>query len=108
MYACPGQEIVLTCLTSGSPIVAWINDDYIGPQSNGNQLELASSDSVGTRVMSMINLNTFAELTMKEGGLVTESQLHIVVSADIPSTTVRCTNVATGSFSSVYFELLCK
>ena len=70
-YACPGQEVAFTCTTSGSLVIAWSNNEYIG--RNGRQIEFASTDVVGTRITSMINANTFAELTMIEGGLVTES-----------------------------------
>ena len=105
-YACPGQEVIFTCITNGSVVVAWISDDYIG--SNGRQLEFASnSHSLGAKATSTIDPNTFAELTMKEDGLVTESQLYITVSQEISSATVTCIDVGTGS-NSVHFELLCK
>ena len=57
--------------------------------------------------MSTIDPNTFAELTMKEEGLVTESQLHVTVSEDISTAMVTCIDVGTGSYS-IHFELLCK
>lgn len=75
--------------------MAWNSDEYIG--NNGRQLEFISSNSIGARVMSTINPNTFAELTMKKEGLVTESQLHITVSKDISSASVTCTDVGAGS-----------
>ena len=96
-YACPGQEVTFTCITNGSVVVAWSSDDYIG--SNGRQLEFARSNFLGARVTSTIDPNTFAELTMKEDGLVTESQLHITVSQEISSATVTCIDVGTGSYT---------
>ena len=93
-------------MTNGSLVIAWSNDEYIG--RNGRQLELASTDAIGSRITSMINPDTFAELTMIEGGRVTESQLHIVVSPDIPTAVVTCSDVSSGTFSSIHFELLRK
>ena len=109
-YACPGQEIVFTCTTNGSPSVAWISDDYIG--INGHSLEFINSEPIGHRLKSTVNPDTYAELTMKTGpgpqDLVTESQLHISVSHDISTATVKCSDVGNDSSSSVHFELLCK
>ena len=105
-YACPGREVIFTCATNGSSVLAWSSDEYIG--RNGRQLEITTS--VGHRVTSMVNSNTFAELTMKEGNRsrVTESQLHITVSHDIAIASVTCGDVSSGLSSSVQFELLCK
>jgi hypothetical protein len=105
-FACPGREVVITCATNTSLVVAWSSDEYIG--TGGLQLEVTSIDSVGTRIQSTINPSAFAELTMKTGGLVTESQLHILVSRDIPMTTVTCSDVSSGFTSYLSFELLRK
>ena len=104
-YACPGKVITFTCTTNGSAVVTWISHEYIG--TNGRQLELDSSHSVGDNVTSVINSGTFANLTKKKGNLVTESQLHINVSQDIPIANVICSDNHASS-SPVQFELLCK
>ena len=63
---------------------------------------------MGRRITSSTNPSTFAELTMTAGGLVTESQLHIIVSRNIPMATVTCSDVNGGSTSFISFELLRK
>lgn len=105
-YACPGQEVIFTCATNGSLVTAWSSEEYIG--INGRQLEFITSHPLGHRVTSMVNPNTFAELTMKMGELVTESQLHILVSRDIPVANITCADVSGGSSSSTLFEVLGK
>jgi hypothetical protein len=103
---CPGEKITFTCATNGS-VVAWISNEYIG--INGIQLEFSSRYPVGRNETSMINhINTFANLTMKEGDRVIESQLHITVSKDIPTANVTCSDVSRVLSSSVTFELPCK
>jgi hypothetical protein len=105
-FTCPGREVVITCATNASLVVAWSSDEYIG--RGGLQLEFTSGDNVGRRLTSTTNPNTFAELTMKSGELVTESQLHIIVSMNIPTVTVTCSDVNGGSTSSLPFQLLRK
>ena len=105
-YTCPGQQIIITCATNPSLVVAWSSNQYIG--TGGLQLEFTSGDSVGRRIPSSTNPSTFAELTMTAGGLVTESQLHIIVSRNIPTATVTCSDVSGGSTSFISFELLRK
>ena len=105
-YSCPGQEIIFTCVTNGSVVVAWSSNEYIG--TGGLQLEFTSRDSVGRRITSSSNPSTFAELTMRAEGLVTESQLHIIVSRDIPMATVTCSDVSGGSTTFISFGLLRK
>jgi hypothetical protein len=105
-FACPGREIIITCATNASLVVALTSDEYIG--RGGYLLELTSRGSVGTRLTSTTNPSTFAELTMKSGGLVIESQLHILVSMTNSTATVRCSDVSGGSTSSHSFQLLRK
>jgi hypothetical protein len=107
-YVCPGEKVILTCITNGSVAVAWISDEYIDPETNGIQLEFGSTDPVGHTEMSTINPNTFAELTRKEGNRVIESQLHITVSKDIPTANITCSDIGHGLSSSFTFELPCK
>ena len=106
-YVCPDKVIVFTCKTNGS-VIAWISNEYIG--IDGEQLELGSTYPVGHTEPRMINPKTkmFANLTMKEGDRVIESQLHITVSKDIPTANVTCHDVSHGLSSSVQFELPCE
>ena len=108
IYGCPGQEAIFTCATNGGALVtAWSSDEYIG--RSGRQLQFASTNAVGTRMSNTANPNTFAVLTkIIPGGLITETQLHIIVSEDIPIATVTCSDISGGSSSSIRFKLLRK
>lgn len=91
---CPGDEIILTCETQGSPLIAWRSIDYIG-RAMGNQLEFDEFDTTGTPKPSSVYNTTAAELASASrvpgsNELILVSQLHITIRADVTSSTVTC------------------
>ena len=101
--ACPGAQVNFTCTTSGSLIMAWRSDEYIGP--NGAELEFTSADGIGSRMTSSINPNTFAILVEINGNRVVESVLTITVLDSIQTASVTCSEVGLGA-SMITFTLL--
>ena len=82
---CPDEEITLTCTTTGSPIIAWRSEEYIGP--GDNQLEFPSVDDIGTTRNSTYYPSAVATLTGKmnngNDSIELTSTLQITLSAEI-------------------------
>lgn len=91
---CPGKTIVFTCTTTGSLVLAWTSEEYIGP---GRQLEILSTDRIGTNRSSTSNPETVANLTYFDNdGIILTSMLSIVTRSTTTSVTVSCLNVGDG------------
>ena len=76
--ACPGQFRNFSCEIRDSIILAWENDEYIGP--HGNRLEFLSTEPVGTVKVSEINPGVFANLTenyVQNGIQILKCELNI-------------------------------
>ena len=58
---CPGQFRNFSCEVRDSIVLAWENNEYIGP--HGNRLEFLSTERVGTVKVSELNSGVFATLT---------------------------------------------
>ena len=97
-----GQGIVFTCVTRGSPILAWSSDDYVG--TGGILLEFLSINLPGFTQGAMDN--TFAVLkSVDSESLVLESELHLTVSSSFPTSTVACLGVNTGLSDNITFHV---
>ena len=92
-----------TCTTSGSLVMSWRSDEYIGP--NGAQLEFTSADGVGRMMASSMNPSTFATLVRVDGNRVVESVLTLTVLDSIQTASVTCSEVGQGA-STINFTLL--
>ena len=99
---CPGQFRNFSCEIRDSIILAWENDEYIGPQ--GSRLEFLSTEPVGTVKMSEINHGVFANLTenyVKNGIRVLKCVLSISeISNHLNIINVVCLNVGLDTESS--------
>lgn len=104
---CPGEVITFTCTTIGSPIIAWISDEYIAP--GGVQLAFATVDTIGDTETSSRYLSTVATLT---GNLLASqtltSTLQLTVSAEYQVSSVTCVNVGSGDQQSANITSLGK
>ena len=100
---CPGEVLTFTCVTRGSPIIAWRSDDYIGT----TQLEFAAVDSIGA---TDGNQNTaIATLTGKnfiDGVIVLTSKLRITTSSTFPTSSVSCVHIGSGAVNTTSFQVL--
>ena len=107
---CPGEEITLTCTTTGSPILAWRSEEYIGP--GDTQLEFPSVDEIGTTKNSTNYPSTVATLTNNtsngNGSIELTSTLQITLSAEIETSSVTCVNIGTGDMLNASISLLGK
>ena len=102
------QVVTFTCVTRGSPTLAWSSDDYIG---EGALVELLSIDTQGTARASTYNNNTIATLTCNNGDdqtFVLESTLHILVLPVHSTSTVSCHNVGQNLREDIMFRVFGK
>lgn len=102
-HGCPGQRVNFTCTTSGSLVLAWRSDEYIGP--NGAELEFTSADGVNSTMTSRFNSDTVATLVRTNGNRVTESLLSVTILDTFPNASVTCSDVGQGD-SIITFQPL--
>ena len=103
--AYPQQVINFTCVTRGSPVLAWSSDDYIG---DGVFLEFSSVVPVGTTLRA-VNSDTVAvlvDVSMESGVTVLESTLQITVSSQFSSSSVACLSPLGGISSTTSFRVI--
>ena len=89
---CPGDEIVLTCETSGSNTLTWANFPIIGGLYG--QLVFFASDDPGTTRNSTLYDTTVAKLTsnfLENNTRELKSELHFVaIASTVRPTFVNC------------------
>ena len=119
LKACNGKVITFTCMTKGSPIIAWSSDTYIG-MGNVQLAFAAENDNVGTRRNSSSNPNTVAELVTKEtdsnGTQILISNLTITTTTEhsedsnnnIITSSVMCINIGDSTTKTLDFHVLGK
>jgi hypothetical protein len=88
-YARPGQLMTFTCEVRDTTVLEWYSDEYIGP--GGDVIEILSSGGGnnqtrlgGKTVATRVSVNTYSGVT------VIVSQLHIMTSEQIPTSSVTC------------------
>ena len=89
-HVCPGQEITFTCVTQGSPTIAWASSEYI---DRGSYIEFAVFNRPGDVGISPINPNTIATLVdnkIEDGAQILRSVLHIIASAKFSIFSISC------------------
>ena len=87
------QPITISCMTSGTKLLAWESNEYIGP---GGQLAFGSEYMEGMRLNNEIMNHTFVILTRvvtESAELQLESQLHLTVTPKHRTFTIICRNV---------------
>ena len=104
---CAGDVVSLTCTTTGSPILAWKSEEYIGPGTT--QLEFGGVNNVGDTVSSQRYPSTVATLTDKRpASSELTSTIEIILSAETESSVVTCVNVGTTEVIHATISLLGK
>ena len=107
-YVCAG-EVIFTCATMDSSIIAWSSREYI----NSGNIPLtfaAELHDEGDMRNSTFNQNTFATLItdrVENGVQVLVSRLRIVASLDSPTASVTCTH-GNGTTDTQNFQVIGK
>lgn len=102
---CPETEIILTCLTRGSPLIIWRSMDYIG---GANVIDFNELNTPGEEKRSSVYSSTVATLTnisMDNTERILISQLRITIRSDVASTSVICVH-NNGSTDKIVLNLL--
>ena len=101
-YARPGQRVTFTCEARDASILEWYSDEYIGP--GGDRIEILrngdGSDQTrhgGETVATTVSVNTYSGVT------VIISQLHIMTSEQIPTSSVMCAINGAGPRKAISF-----
>jgi hypothetical protein len=108
--ACLGSEVLFTCETRGSDVIAWMSDAYIG--SGGVQLGfVAAGSSPGDTRRSGSNPDTISTLTREyehQGMTVLESTLRITVLPAPQNASVTCIHTVSGESRTANFQVIGK
>ena len=108
---CP-REVTFTCVTTGSPIIRWSSDQYIGT-GNAQLMFSANKHIIGDAQVSRIDNRTvaiFIRNNKTNGRRVLESKLRLHVLPNSGSASISCGqtsfqfNVIGKSF---YHDLIC-
>ena len=101
-FQCPGQVVVITCVTRGSFLITWRSIQYIG----ANRIEFSTNSNEGAvNVFSNITTASLTRNAMENGVQVLESQLRIIVGSNVPSPSVTCARDS-GNADSVTLRVL--
>ena len=98
------QPITISCMTSGTQLLAWESNEYIGLSG---QLAFGSENMEGMRINSEIMNHTFAILTRivtESTEVQLESQLHLIVTPQHRTFTIICRNVDQNLADNVTFH----
>ena len=88
-YARPGQRVTFTCEARDASILEWYSDEHIGP--GGDRIQILRNDDGndqtrrgGETVATTVSVDIYSGIT------VIISQLHIMTSEQIPTSSVTC------------------
>ena len=102
-YARPGQRVTFTCEARDTSILEWHSDEYIG--TGGDRIEILRSGDGrnetrlgGETVATTVSVNTYSGVT------VIISQLHIMTSELIPTSSVMCATNGNGPRKTISFR----
>lgn len=103
---CPGETLIFTCRTVGSPLLGWSSSQYIS--ESGVQLFFTSNDVVNASKPSPNRLSTgnLTKLNVSDPAMIIiESQLQLVVSDEYNSSQIMCSNTANGIDVAINFNV---
>jgi hypothetical protein len=101
----PSQIVLFTCISTGSGIINWYSDEYIG--TDGLPLQIIAVGNT-TSVHSSSDPNTIASkinVTNVNGEVVIVSKLRIIISSRYYVATVSCDNGDRRSRQSITFSM---
>ena len=98
------QSVTIVCTTTGSHVLAWRSDEYIGlggEVSFISSLEQGNHQSIdyGFAILTKVYTN------QSSGDIILESELHINVSPLVPVFTLTCNNGDLGLATNITFQL---
>ena len=104
LIACPGEPLIFTCTTIGSPFLAWSSSQYI--IGTGSTLFFSSSEDVGTTKISL-NGASVGNLTKvnRSDPIILESTLQFNVSDQYSTSQIICINTANGVNATTEFNV---
>jgi hypothetical protein len=102
---CPGQPLTFTCMTVGSPFLAWRSPHYVS-ESGSTLFFSMSEDMVGTTKPSR-NGASIGNLTKVNSSdpIILESQLYFNVSDQYSTSQIICINTANGVNATITFNI---
>ena len=103
---CPGDIIIFMCTTTGSAIISWTGNDYVGDQIGFN-----TANTVGETRQGSANPNTIATLINNTIDDTTQlpvlvSQLQITVSTISSNQSVICVHNSNGIREPTTFQVI--
>ena len=101
---CPGEPLTFTCMTVGSPLLAWSSSHYIS--ESGTQLSFSKEDMMGTTKLSP-NDASVGNLTKVNSSdpIILESTLHFNVSDQYSTSQIICINSANDLSTTINFNI---
>ena len=101
-FVCPGEPVTFTCMTVGSPFLAWSSYHYVS--ETGSSLFFSSlEDMVGTTRTSL-NGASISNLTNVDNNVL-ESTLYFHVSDQYSTSQIICINTASGVNATINFNV---
>ena len=88
--ACPGELVIFTCTTRGTPILEWFSEEYIG--SGRERLQILSESARNTSSITPDAVAVRINVSSESGVTVIVSELRIIAATKYPTATVPCSN----------------
>ena len=104
---CPGQFRNFTCDIRDSVILAWENDEYIGPHGNRLVQEILLTEPVGTVQVSNVNPGVFANLMgnyVQNGIRILKCEFNISEVSYLSDFSVVCLTVGLDTELKIHLE----
>jgi hypothetical protein len=105
---CPGEVIIFTCITRGSPILEWFSEQYIGTGRDLLQISSESARNTSSITPDAVAVRTNVSIASETGDTVIVSELRITASIKYPIATVSCSNGDQRFLQNVTFRIFGK
>ena len=105
-FACPGQQIIFTCETRGSSIIAWKSEEFIG--SGGAQTQFIQTQNNGSERWYGDTVATLVDNRIEGGIRLLVSTLRITAMSMYPNPSVTCIHTDDGNWNTTTFRVIGK
>ena len=105
LLVCPGKIMTFTCMTVGSPLLAWSSDRYIS--ESGSVLFFSPSEDIMGTTKTSPNGASVGNLTQVNSSdpIILESTLQFNVSHQYSRFQIICINIANGVNATTEFNV---